>query len=219
MEQPLPTIERSTVRCATEAHAMAIAIQANLVQLRVADAKSRGMPVSEHEIEVVSPGAVRRFRETLIYRHTIQTYSTMALRLRMHEVWGQFCLMQWLFSMNQVDGPGNFGELPTEATMRCAATIKVKEAEVHAVLWRFRFEQRKRRDADYVRSTSFAADDRVAGTIPAILFGKKIEDGSDEEILLGACEHVGMLAVLRWILNPAWTWGSPELMEVRTQPF
>ena len=198
---------------------MALAVQANLVQLKVADGKRRGIAPTNHDIQTPAPGAVLRYRETLIDRRVIQAYGDLELRLRLHEVWGRFCLMGWLFSKEADDGSCDLSDLSDDATMRCAATMAIKHDELHAMLWRLRFEQRKRHDADLSQSPAFSRDDRLAGTIPLKLFGKTVDDCTEEEILLGACQHVGMLATLRWTMRNDVVWNDETLMHVADQPF
>lgn len=79
---------------------MAIAVQANLVTLVVAESKRQGKKPHQHEIKTAAPGAVKHFRETLIEPAAIAGYSDVELHLRLREIWGQFCLMGWLFSLN-----------------------------------------------------------------------------------------------------------------------
>lgn len=198
---------------------MAVVVQANLAQLKVADAKRRGIATDDHEIKIASPGAVRRFRDSLIDRHLISAYSALELQLRLREVWGHYCAIAWLFEQDPVDASCHLVTLPDDTEMRCAAAVKTKHAEVHAVLWRLRFEQRKRKDSDYVAGPTFLTDQRFAEKIPASVHGKQPEDCTDGELLLGACEHVGMLATLAWVADSRSKWRAPELMAVGDQPF
>ena len=196
-----------------------MAIQANLVQLKVADAKRRGIPATEYEIKVRPPGAVHRFRETLIDYKVLGRYSDEQVKLRMHEIWGQYCMMQWLFSLNIETQPVDFSTLPENSEVRCDAAVQTKLAEVHALFWKIRFEQRRRTDHDYVQSPQYTTDQAVASKIPAKLHAKNVADCSDEELLLGACEHAGMLATIRWAGDPRLAWAAPGIMEVKDQPF
>src|SRR5262247_4111346 len=97
MELP---VQSEKTRTPQEAWAMGVAVQANLMTLVVADAKRRGIKPEQHDIIVRAPGAVKHFRETLIDPKTIAGYSDAELHLRLREIWGQFCLMGWLFSIN-----------------------------------------------------------------------------------------------------------------------
>ncbi len=185
---------------------MMVAVQANLVQLKVADARRRGIEPGSHEIDVPSPGPVSRFREMLVDRGDIADYTDQALRLRLHEVWGQYCLFQWVLG----EGDG---------AMRCETSMAAKQAEIHAVLWRLRFEQRSREKPDCADSPSLAVDVRLAAEIPAVVFGSPVRDASDEAVLLGACEHAGMLAAIRWCADRTRRWGEEGIMDVADRPF
>lgn len=198
---------------------MAIVIQTNLVRLADADARRRGLAANEHEIQIPSPGAVPQPDETLIDPNVIERYADLELGLRLHEVWGQFCLMQWLFSVKDSGCGVNLADLPSGAAMRCDAVLETKHAELHAFLWRIRFEDRRRNDPAYRESASFTSDAEVAGTIPAAAFSKPIDDCTDDEVLLAGCEHAGMLAALRWVMDPRRPWADPTIMEVGARPF
>ena len=207
------------IRSADDVRAMAIAIQANLVQLKVADANRQGIAPTGHEIPVKPPGAVREYRETLIERAALKRYSNLEMALRLHEVWGQFCLMQWLFRQDPAAGAGDFAALAPDTHPRCGAVLGVKQAELEAFLWRLRFEQRLRREPDIVRSPRYSADLAAATRIPLRLLGNELADCTDDELLVGACEHAGMLATIRWVLDNQLAWGAPGIMEVGDQPF
>ncbi|MCH8241464.1 MAG: hypothetical protein IH897_02500 [Planctomycetes bacterium] len=49
--------------------------------------------------------------------------------------------------------------------------------------------------------------------------GKKLADCTDDELLVGACEHAGMLATIRWVLDNQLAWGARGIMEVDDQRF
>ncbi len=209
---------------------LAIAIQANLVQLKVADARRRKIDPSDHEIQVVSPGPVIRCREILISRTHIAAYNDTELQLRMHEVWGQFCLLQWVFEWQDgIENPPNFADMQPDADVHCGAVLEAKLAEVHAVLWRIRYQQGVRaessgasaeRDRETAeRSAATAEIAKVAARIPVTLMGKEIAQNSDDELAVGACEHAGMLATLRWLINPSVAWGDESLGMVHENPF
>lgn len=198
---------------------MAIAIQTNLVRLADADARRRGLAANEHEIQVPSPGAVPQSGETLMDPNVIERYADLELGLRLHEVWGQFCLMQWLFSVKDSGCGVSLADLPAGAAIRCDAVLETKHAELHALLWRIRFEDRRRHDPAYRETASFASDAEVAGTIPAAAFSKPIDDCTDDEVLLAGCEHAGMLAALRWVMDSRCIWADPAMMEVGVRPF
>lgn len=204
-----------------EVRQMAVAIQANLVQLKIAQSRRRGAASNRHEIAVVSPGKVTHFRETLIERSVIKSYSDGQLQLRLHEVWGQFCLMQWLFHQGDADQPSNFGSLLSDShvEMRCGSVLSAKYDEIHALLWRLQFEQRMRHETGFAELDSFENDKALAAKIPALVFGEPVSDAAHEDLLLCACQHAGMLAAISWVLQPKTTWGDPTLMEVAEKPF
>ena len=78
---------------------MAVAVQANLVQLKVAQSKRAGLASEAHEIQVSSPGAVTDYRETLIPREVIAGYDDTAVLLRVHEVWGSSVSCAGIFTL------------------------------------------------------------------------------------------------------------------------
>jgi len=198
---------------------MAVAIQSNLVHLKAVDARRRGIRPSAHEIAVASPGPVDQYGETRIDRAAAERYSDPELALRLHEVWGQFCLMQWLFGFGDIGRPCNFGSLGGDAEVRCDSVLAVKHAEVHAMLWRLRFEQRRPQDAACAQSVQGLTDRLTGEGIPVRPFGKSVDDCSDLEILLCACEYAGMLGTIRWVMDARLAWGAPGIMEVGDDPF
>lgn len=205
--------ENSPNRNPAEVRAMAVAVQANLVQLLVAESKRCGRRPIDHDIKVFSPGHVKHCRETLIDQKTIAGYSDLELHLRLREIWGRFCLMRWLFSLTESDTPVSFAGLPDDMEMHCETALQIKCAEVRAFLWKMLFEQRRRTDPDYVRSPLFSEDASVAKRIPAAGFGKPIEQLTDEELLYTSCEHAGMLAAVRWVLDKRLAWNAPDIMQ------
>lgn len=219
MELPVSQPGKTTTRGERDILAMAIAVQANLVQLRVAHAKQLGPVPDDHLLRVPSPGAVRAFRETLIDRHVLRDYAEFELRARLHEVWGQYCLIAWLFQQDPSQGTVNFAAMPADAKLRCDAEIEIKHTEVHAFLWRLRFEQRRRQDAEYAKSPALSHNNLLAAKIPAVVFGKTADDATEDELLAGACQHAGMLAVLRWTMDSAKPWADPGIMDVNDTPF
>lgn len=198
---------------------MAIAVQANLLQLKIAAIRRSGPSESLQTINVISPGKVRTFRETLIDRRAIRGYSDFELEVRLRELWGQFCVMSWLFERVPTCGPVDFAGLPMDAPTRCDTEIEFKHAEVHAFLWRLRFEQRRRHDVEYAASPAFKRDQLLAARVPATAFGKLTAECSDDELLLGGCEYAGMLAVLRWAMDRGRDWGAAGIMDVGDTPF
>lgn len=197
---------------------MGLAVQANLVQLKVAEAKRRGIAPAMHAIGVPAPGYVKHFRETLIAHGVIAAYPDLHVHLRLREVWGQYCLMLWLFELKGPAETSNFAAAQL-GEMRCGSALDIKHDEIHALLWRLRFEQRRRTDADYAESAVFRRDRGYADRIPAEVWGKKVAECSDEELLSAACEYAGMLAALRWVMDPRRVWGEEGIMDVAPKPF
>lgn len=198
---------------------MAVAVQANLVQVRTAEARQCGAEVPPAEMHVVAPGAVLKYREALIDRIRLKHYSPQELQLRMREIWGQYCLMRWVFAATVEEEPTNFAKLPPGAALRCDATMDVKLAEIQGLFWCLRFEQRRRQDAEYIKSAAFAEDLKVAESIPATAFGTPASDATDAALLFASCEHAGMLGALRWTRDRRRNWGEPGIMEVGEKPF
>lgn len=219
------TVHSEKERTAAQIRAMALAVQANLVTLVVADAKRRGIKPAEHEIKVAAPGAVKYFRETLVDPKAIAAYSNGELHLRMREIWGQYCVLGWVFSLNDpasansVGGPFNFATVPDNTEVHCGTSLEIKEAEIRGYLWKMLFEQRSRLDAEYVRTPSFAKELELASQIPAQGFGKPIEKLTGEQLLYLSCEYAGMLAAIRWVKNPKQAWAAPGIMDVGNSPF
>src|SRR5438552_1594855 len=119
-----------------DAAAMAVAIQANLVALKVAWSRRANMAPDEHSIHVAAPGAVHRFRETLIDRHVVADYSDDEIVLRTRQVWGEFSLMCWAFQASDPQHPPEFAPLPATLAMRSIAEMLKKEALIVRTLWR-----------------------------------------------------------------------------------
>ena len=198
----------------TDAAAMAVAVQANLVQLNVARGKRMGSANSGDEIHVPPPGGVTKFRETLIPRDAIASYDDTALLIRTREVWGQFCLLCWFFYATDPQNPPNFKNLPTGQCVHCPNSLLNKTREIEKSLWRLRFEQRMRRDPDFRRQPEFEDDLKVAQSIPAMVLGESVQVCSDESLLLGTCEFAGMLAAARWTGDSRWQWGQEGIMDL-----
>lgn len=225
---------------------MALTVQANLALLRRLDARRRGLPIHQHEIQIPAPRRVERFRETLIDPIVAAAYSELELQLRLREIWGRYCALCWLFhssgmlkktdasrrdvapplvggatgfqQINSGEGMVDFSTLAAYAPLECFTSVEIKLAEVHGFLWRFRYEQ-ERRGTNSAGNTTSEERGVFARQIPARAFGKKVEDCTDEELLLASCEHAGMLAVLRWASHRRLAWDAPGIMEAGTNPF
>lgn len=225
MELPVQTVSSSKTRSMGDVHAMAVAVQANLVQLKVADSRRRNIPVAAHEMKTPSPGTVDRFRETLISLETLHAYNQAHIQWRLHEIWGQFCLICWTLHRDPLDASFGSSNSATpssrsiENDLRCDAHLAVKHDEIHAMLWRLRYEQRIRSDATYSDSPTFQRDQLLAAQIPAVVMGKSVAQSTDDELLAVSCEHAGMLAAIRWIMDRSRVWGEPEIMNINDRPF
>lgn len=198
-----------------DAAAMAVAVQANLVALKVAWTRRSDGQAAEHDIRTPSPGAVTRFREALIDRHVIQAYSELELVLRTRQVWGQFALFCWAFGGDDPHRPPDFVHLPDVPEYRCPMAMIRKEEEVVRGLWRLKLEQRARlepeaaKDADFVKELS-----QAAATVPLRVFDNDVRESSATDLIQCACEHAGMLAAVRWLLDDRRVWDEPGLMEI-----
>ena len=197
---------------------MAIAVQANLMQLKIAECKRLGTSTSDHEINVRSPGPVKRFRETLIVPNFLREAPIAHIHLRLREVWGQYCVMRWVFSLDAGEAT-DFSKLSPAAALHYAMELEIKHAELHAVLWRIRVEHRLRSDPDESKPEPSKDEKALAKRIPAEAFGKPITKCSKDELVLAGCEHAGMLAALRWIMDTRRTWGEAGIMDVAARPF
>lgn len=195
---------------------LAVAVQANLVQLQAAERRQSGSATPLLDISVPSASAVTRFRETLILREVIAAYDDTARSLRAHEVWGQFCLFCWFFFVDDPHHPPDFNNLPDGQPLRCPGAVLNKAFEIERCLWRLRFEQRWRSDASFKNDPAFEDAYRRAQTIPAMVLGESVQISSNENLLLGACEYAGMLAAARWIGDIRWRWGQEGIMDLDT---
>ena len=198
---------------------MAVAVQANLVQLVVAESKRQDQRPADHDVKVLSPGHVKHFRDTLIDPKIIAGYSDLELHLRLREIWGRFWLMRWLFSLTETDKAVSLAAASDGIEMHCETALEIKCAEVRAFLWKMLFEQRRRTDPDYAGAPPFEDDARAADRVPAVCFGKPIEQLSDEDLLCASCEHAGMLAVIRWTLDKTLDWFAPGIMHADRPEF
>ena len=201
-----------------DVRAMAVAVQANLVQLKIAECKRLGTPTSQHAIDVQSPGAVRRFRETLVDLEFLKTAPTTHIHLRLREIWGQDSLMRWAFAVDSKES-ADFSTLSPKSEMRCRTALEAKHAELHALLWALRFEQRLRSEPGESNPEASEEDLELAKRIPADAFGTPVAQCPDDELVLAACEHAGMLAALRWIMDSRRKWGEAGIMDVDERPF
>jgi hypothetical protein len=217
-DPPRPAPDQPQSRSIRDILDMGIVVQANLVQLRVAESKRSRSPRELHDIKVDSPGHVARSRDSLIDYRRINVYSDLELRLRIREIWGQYCLFTWALRIKDQPADSDIASIvrakPIELP-RCQAELDVKEAEIEAMLWALRFEQERRVNADLKVSPDYRSRSEAASRIPVRVFGQSPADADDQALLLGACEYAGMLAAVRWIGDGNWEWGHQQIMNVR----
>jgi len=215
MPMELPqTISALSPRHMDDIAAAAHAVQANVVALKVADAKHRGIAPQDHDIRTPAPGPVRRSRDILIDHRTIKAYSDDEVVLRLRQTWGQFCALCWLFPFTDPQLPPNYDSLLPEQDMRCIGDAHQKLEQVQTGLWRLRHEQRLRHDPKAARSPRFQREHEFALSHPIKVYGARIDRATDRDILCCACEYAGMLAALRWATDRRWAWDAPGIMDV-----
>lgn len=193
---------------------MAIVARANVVQLRTAEARTKGIEPRAHDITIRSPGAVSAFRDALISHRAIRSYSPDEIHIRLHEVWGHHCAFCWALSIDDPMHPRDLPFSETDFEPRCASSLALKHDELLWKLWRLRFEHRVRGEAGFVGSPDHKQFKELAGAIPVDVFTKPVDSCDDHALLIAGCEYAGMLAVIRWISDGRMMWGSPDLMEV-----
>ncbi len=215
-DSPLTVIDpnKPVPRAAEDVVAMGAAVQANVVQMRNAECKRQGKKVMSHDIKVLSPGSVIRFRESLIDWRAIKGYTEAELHLRLHESWGQYCLLCWLWEFPDAHTAPGFGAMPEGRELKCQSAIEMKVTEVSGHLWTLRFEQRKRHERGFVDGDDFAGMQKLAEMIPVKVFGQSAAESDDHALLLASCELVGMLAAARWAFDTKWAWNQQGIMDV-----
>lgn len=193
---------------------MAVVAQANVVQLRCAALKRKGCPPSIAQAGPPPPGVVRAFRDALIDFRRIRDYNDAELQLRLHEVWGQFCLFCWLFEATDPNRPPDFASTTDPEPLRCGGALEVKTLEIEGTLWRLRYEQQRRCEPLVADDGSAVQARALAAHIPAKVFGVDVTEATDAMLLACSCEHAGMLAAIRWAADEHWTWSDERLMAV-----
>lgn len=219
MQLPVHDPNHPPERSTSEVRALALTIQSNLARLRDREAQCAGADPRTHDIQVRDVQSDAILTSALIPDDEPITLSPDQLHLRLHETWGQFCLMCWLFDLTREPARTDLGALEPTAEPHCRTAIEAKHAEVHALYWRIAFEQHRRTDAEYVASTRFSEDQALAEIIPATALGTPMDRASDTELILAAAQHAGMLAVLRWLLDVRLDWNSPALTALDDRPF
>lgn len=206
------------MRSAAEVRAMAIAVQANLVQLRTAALRLDEAAGGLADVNAPPPGAVKNFRETLIDREIVRAMDRSALATALQEQWGRYCLMRWMFHESTPEGLRDLSRLTPASEMRCETELRVKEAELHAMLWRYRHDERARLAASYRADAAFARYQELADFIPPLAAADGLAATPDARLAL-ACQYAGMLATLRWVIRPQTDWQSPDLAAIADEPF
>ncbi len=199
-------------RTADQVRQMSQVIQANVVLLRNAEAERQDIQTADHDIQIPSPAEVPSFREALIDPQQIKECDALALHLRLHESWGQFCLFCWSLQVSDPGDPPNFAADTNEWELRCPSELEWKETEIIGWLWRMRVEQRRR--ANPHDEKLLAQINELADKIPVKVSGESVNRCSDDAILTAGCEYAGMLGALRWIRDDSMTWNKPGIMEV-----
>lgn len=219
MDLPVHQPSSLRVRSATDVRAMALAVQANLVQLRTAALRRWPKQPELVALDVPPPGHVAAYRETLFDRAALKVATDMELVLGVRELWGQYSAMRWVFQQAHPDGITDLARLEPDVEMHCEASLEAKAAEIHALSWRVRHEQQLRHDPTYRDDPRFAEYASLAARIPAEIFGTPVSEASDGAIAQTICEFAGILRVVRWVLSPRIMWNDPRLNQVAERPF
>jgi len=193
---------------------MAIAVQANLVALKVEWSRRMKIASDQHAIHTPPPGAVTRFRETLLDRRVIHDYANDELLFKTRQVWGEFALMCWAFVCDNPHCPPDFADLPAGQPFRSLKELLRKEAEITNALWRLRHEQRLRQDPDLRREPAFQQEHEFAQSLPVRVYDMDVRLAALDDLVHAACEHAGMLAAVRWLIDDRRTWDEPGLMDL-----
>ncbi len=193
---------------------MALVAQANVRQLQVAAHKRLGAAPAV----VPAPGAVLRFREALIDWQVLKNYPEGGLLLRMHEVWGQYCLFCWLFDVRDPNHPPDFARAAAEEEIRCSGHLGAKLIDIQRGLWRLRHEDRLRHDPEFRQRPDFPDQIKAADDIPMLVFGQNVRMCSHDDLLACTCQYVGMLAAIRWTADSRWRWDDPGIRELDANP-
>lgn len=217
---PLPVHDPNhPQRLPGDVRAMACAMQAELVQLRTTAARRDPSREDMKGINVVSPGAIKACRDVLTPHDELRAMSDEALLVRLHFMWGAYCLMCWAHETGFAEPGINFALLPPDVPLRCDSAMRAKEAEVHALTWKLSFELRRRRDASLRDDPQRELLEGLARRIPDDVFSFNGSTVGDAQLLLAECQHRGMLAALRWLLRPQVAWGDAALTFVADLPF
>lgn len=144
MELHVHDPNRPWARSVEDVREQGVITQENLARLRDEEAARLGTPPSKHDITVAHPARIDANHASLISVETIQGYSDAELRLRLHEIWGRYCLLRWLWERHEKPIDTDLAHVPFDAQPRCDAVLDAKHVELHALFWKIHFEQRRR---------------------------------------------------------------------------
>ena len=194
--------------------AAALAVQANVVTLRVAFGRKTDRPDFLSDIRTPPPGGVASRREMLLDLETVKSYSPDEVLMRLRQVWGEFCALCWMFPFVDPQAPMDFHQLSPAQTIRCPNDVQKKMDEVQRHLWRIQLELRQRNDPTARADPAFQKDFQAAQMMPVRVFNQDVRFASIERLFTAACEYAGMLAAFRWVSDARWSWEAPGIMDV-----
>jgi len=168
---------------------------------------------------LTKPRTADAAQHVLSSANSIRELSDAELWFKAHETWGRFCLFLWYFHRTSSCEAWDLGPAPALGETRCAASLAAKQTEIHAILWKLRFEKQLRQDSGFRASRDFLRLSSVASRIPVVLRHTTLEACSCDELLAGECEFAGMLATVRWILDSRRNWADADLSDVAIEPF
>lgn len=144
MELHVHDPNRPWARPAEELREQGVIAQENLARLRDEEAVRLGVPPAKHDITVAHPARFDAHHASLISVETVHGYTDAELHLRLHEVWGRYCLLRWLWERHEKPIDTDLAHVPFDAQPRCDAVLDAKHVELHALFWKIHFEQRQR---------------------------------------------------------------------------
>lgn len=192
----------------------ALAVQANVVTLRVAFGRKTGREDMLSDIRTPAPGCVSAHREILLNPGTVKDYSPDEVMMRLRQVWGEFCALCWMFPFEDPQSPMDFHRLSPAQSIRCPNDVQKKLDEVQRHLWRMQLETRYRHDTAARSDRSFMDEYQTAQMKPFRVFDQDVRFASHETLFTAACEYAGMLAAFRWVSDARWKWEAPGIMDI-----
>lgn len=224
MELPVQSDSFPT-RPFSEIRALAVAVQVNLARLVEFESRRHGRSSADHPIRIETADGDLARLDALLGVHTLADLDDESLQLRLRETWGRYCAFAWVLSAMVDESFPDFSA--ADHDVRCNAAVALKRDEVHAEAWKLRHELRVRGwwdpalgggSADSIPGV--ADEDHVlARRIECEIFEKCVDECDADEILLALHEHMGILAVLQWVIRPASQWSDPDLREIADRPF